>query len=214
MKNKPDLVFICRKCEHNLFVDKQKFIKDCDLSDCPNCGEEGCENWIFSREGNFDEDFEKMNKKTEIVYVKLPFEKIETIVKTTRRAIKLYDQPKLKTLKKISNKSLNKTFENIFKDLPFEIYFMQTVVDSCYRARPIYLNCFESFEKLSKHEIINDFPLKMKNELITKYENSKIKIKSLGVLLPIYQIKIMSNETFFNKDELCLYGDFEYEQTN
>ena len=39
MKNKPDLVFGCRKCEHNLFIDKEKFIKDYELPDCPNCGE-------------------------------------------------------------------------------------------------------------------------------------------------------------------------------
>jgi len=54
---KHDLVFICRKCEHNLFIEKEKFIKKCDLPDCPNCGEEGYKNWIFAREGNYNEEY-------------------------------------------------------------------------------------------------------------------------------------------------------------
>ncbi len=53
--NKPDFIFICRKCEHNLYVDKKKFLKNCKLPECPVCGEEGFENWIFSNDGNYDE---------------------------------------------------------------------------------------------------------------------------------------------------------------
>lgn len=43
--------------QHNLFVEKEKFIKDYELPYCPNCGEDGCENWIFARDGNFDEEY-------------------------------------------------------------------------------------------------------------------------------------------------------------
>ena len=45
-------VFICRKCGHNLYVEEvpdfcKKLEKIAEL-DCPNCGEEGCKNWILS----------------------------------------------------------------------------------------------------------------------------------------------------------------------
>lgn len=45
-------VFICRKCEHNLYVEEvpdfgEKLGKICVMN-CPNCGEEGYENWILS----------------------------------------------------------------------------------------------------------------------------------------------------------------------
>lgn len=56
MKN-PDLVFTCRKCEHNLFVDKVHFIKSVKMPDCPNCGEESDFNWIFEREGNYEKEY-------------------------------------------------------------------------------------------------------------------------------------------------------------
>jgi len=51
----PDIVFICRKCEHNLFISKEELKKIWDLpnTDCPFCGEEGERNWIIDREGNF-----------------------------------------------------------------------------------------------------------------------------------------------------------------
>lgn len=44
------LLFKCKKCEHNLYIpmeeaiDTMSSLSDCD---CPNCGEEGYENWIF-----------------------------------------------------------------------------------------------------------------------------------------------------------------------
>lgn len=45
-------VFICRKCEHNLYVEEtsdfgEKLGKIAAM-DCPNCGEYGYENWILS----------------------------------------------------------------------------------------------------------------------------------------------------------------------
>lgn len=55
---KPDYIFQCRKCGHLLYVDKEKFYKNCKLQDCPECGEEEYENWIFIDEGNFDKDKE------------------------------------------------------------------------------------------------------------------------------------------------------------
>lgn len=67
--NNPDLVFMCRKCGHNLYFDKEKFVKDCDVPDCPECGEEGNENWIFLGEGNYDKEFGKMNLSEELIKV-------------------------------------------------------------------------------------------------------------------------------------------------
>jgi len=49
---KPDYVFNCRKCGHNLFVRKKKIAKLLK-TDCPNCGEESYNNWILSRKGCF-----------------------------------------------------------------------------------------------------------------------------------------------------------------
>jgi len=46
------LIFICRKCGHNLYVkDTPNFLKrlgEIAVMECPNCGEEGYENWILS----------------------------------------------------------------------------------------------------------------------------------------------------------------------
>ena len=53
MKQK-DLIFICRKCEHNLYVSPEiGSIKRLLKKDCPNCGEEREELWILSREGHW-----------------------------------------------------------------------------------------------------------------------------------------------------------------
>lgn len=54
-----DVVFKCRKCNHNLFVST---IHESELGEimemeCPNCGEEGEENWILSRFGNYDKEY-------------------------------------------------------------------------------------------------------------------------------------------------------------
>lgn len=54
-------VFICRKCGHNLYVEEvpnfgKKLARIAKL-DCPNCGEEGYENWVLSRrEHEFPEE--------------------------------------------------------------------------------------------------------------------------------------------------------------
>lgn len=56
MKNKPDYIFTCSKCEHRVYVGKdriQKMLK----TDCPECGEECYELWILSGEGNFDKQY-------------------------------------------------------------------------------------------------------------------------------------------------------------
>jgi DNA-directed RNA polymerase subunit M/transcription elongation factor TFIIS len=54
-----DVVFRCRKCEHLLFVDNISIERLSEISkmDCPKCGEDGYENWILSRTGNYDEEF-------------------------------------------------------------------------------------------------------------------------------------------------------------
>lgn len=51
-ENEQYTVFVCRKCEHNLFVKDsvnlgKKLGKICKM-DCPNCGEQGEDNWILS----------------------------------------------------------------------------------------------------------------------------------------------------------------------
>lgn len=56
MKLLPDIVFICGKCGHNLFVDAKKWQKILK-TDCPECGEEAHENWIIARIGNYDKEY-------------------------------------------------------------------------------------------------------------------------------------------------------------
>jgi DNA-directed RNA polymerase subunit RPC12/RpoP len=53
-----DIVFKCKKCGHNLFVGKtdKETLKKIMGMDCPNCGEEGYENWILSRMGNYEKE--------------------------------------------------------------------------------------------------------------------------------------------------------------
>lgn len=56
---KNQLVLRCRKCEHLLFVDKVSLtrLKGIMDMDCPSCGEEGEENWILSRLGNYEDEY-------------------------------------------------------------------------------------------------------------------------------------------------------------
>lgn len=51
------IVFQCRKCEHLLFIDKINKItlKGLISFDCPECGEEGCGNWVLLRTGRESE---------------------------------------------------------------------------------------------------------------------------------------------------------------
>jgi DNA-directed RNA polymerase subunit M/transcription elongation factor TFIIS len=55
----PEYIFMCRKCEHLLYVKKfaEKTIVDLPNYHCPKCGEEGHLNWIAMGEGDFA-DFE------------------------------------------------------------------------------------------------------------------------------------------------------------
>ena len=51
---KKDFVFTCKKCGHLIFIMKiEKLLK----TDCPSCGEEAEENWIFARMGNYEKEF-------------------------------------------------------------------------------------------------------------------------------------------------------------
>lgn len=54
-----DIVFVCRKCGHLLFVSKPTIEKlECISNrDCDNCGEEGYENWILSRTGDYEKEY-------------------------------------------------------------------------------------------------------------------------------------------------------------
>lgn len=51
---KKELIFICKKCGHNLYVDPVK-VKKLFKIDCPECGEESYELWILSGQGNFED---------------------------------------------------------------------------------------------------------------------------------------------------------------
>lgn len=51
---KKEVVFICRKCEHHLFVTQRDgWLKRILKLDCPGCGEESEELWILQGFGNF-----------------------------------------------------------------------------------------------------------------------------------------------------------------
>lgn len=52
-----ELVFICGKCGHSVFVDEKKGWVKKFLSDCPNCGEEPDTNWLLRGYGNFKREY-------------------------------------------------------------------------------------------------------------------------------------------------------------
>ncbi len=55
-----DLVFVCRKCGHQLFVRDwatEKKMKKIMRACCPSCGEESDELWILNRFGNYDKEY-------------------------------------------------------------------------------------------------------------------------------------------------------------
>jgi ribosomal protein L37E len=63
-------VFICRKCDHNLYAEETpdfgEKLGKIAVMDCPNCGEEGYDNWILScRKREFSEE---KNKQGHWVY--------------------------------------------------------------------------------------------------------------------------------------------------
>ncbi len=53
-KKKKSLIFMCKKCMHELYVDHDK-VKKLFKLDCPNCGEEADLLWILSGEGIYEE---------------------------------------------------------------------------------------------------------------------------------------------------------------
>lgn len=67
MSKYTDIIFKCRKCNHHLFIDNcvisGESLAKLSNKDCPNCGEEGFENWILSREGNYEEEYASFTHK-------------------------------------------------------------------------------------------------------------------------------------------------------
>lgn len=66
MKKNNDLVFACLKCGHLRFIqgtpeEKIKKISTLNKKDCPECGEEGYENWVYVRTGNYEKEFGENN---------------------------------------------------------------------------------------------------------------------------------------------------------
>lgn len=57
-----DLIFDCKKCGHHLYITdgmtkSGAYIRNVlKKTDCPNCGEEAYELWIFTRNGNFERE--------------------------------------------------------------------------------------------------------------------------------------------------------------
>lgn len=65
-KLKSDIVFVCRKCDHHLFVNKKKltikFLLKLIKRSCDNCGYKGdyfCGHWCITREGNYKKEYGK-----------------------------------------------------------------------------------------------------------------------------------------------------------
>lgn len=47
--------FKCRKCGHIAYMNKERPLLINEL-DCPNCGEEPYDNWIFLGEGSYQKE--------------------------------------------------------------------------------------------------------------------------------------------------------------
>jgi transcription elongation factor Elf1 len=58
-----EIIFKCRKCEHHLFVEviTLKAMHKVSKYECPNCGEEGNENWILVGIGNSEDQKDEYN---------------------------------------------------------------------------------------------------------------------------------------------------------
>ena len=52
MEDIKDLIFKCRKCEHNLYVSDLK-MRTLLHTNCPECGEESGDIWVLVGEGHF-----------------------------------------------------------------------------------------------------------------------------------------------------------------
>ncbi|WP_342423065.1 hypothetical protein [Paenibacillus sp. FSL E2-0178] len=63
MDNKNEVIFQCRKCEHNLFIEgiDLKLIDRISKMECRSCGEEPEENWILVGLGNSEEQKDDYN---------------------------------------------------------------------------------------------------------------------------------------------------------
>lgn len=64
---KNDLVFRCQKCGHLVYICgtpevKINKIKKLPRFECPNCGEEGFENWIYVKTGNYEKEYVQYEK--------------------------------------------------------------------------------------------------------------------------------------------------------
>ena len=59
-----DLVFMCLKCGHLLFItgtasEKVKKISRLDDYECDECGEQREENWVYVRTGDYQKEYGK-----------------------------------------------------------------------------------------------------------------------------------------------------------
>lgn len=66
----PEYIFGCKKCEHQLYVNKfhEKTLSKLPDFNCPSCGEEGYLNWIAMGEGDFaDFEGDKLSITGEII---------------------------------------------------------------------------------------------------------------------------------------------------
>ena len=54
-----ELIIKCRKCHHHVYVTNPTLDKVAEMPEyeCPECGEEGYENWVIMGKGSFDEDY-------------------------------------------------------------------------------------------------------------------------------------------------------------
>lgn len=61
---KKDLIFKCYKCGHNLYLTDGATLTGKQIAkklniDCPDCGEERYDLWIYIGLGNFEKDYGK-----------------------------------------------------------------------------------------------------------------------------------------------------------
>jgi len=59
-REKPDWLFVCQKCNHVIYIKKDR-IKELLKLECPECGEEARLLWIISGEGDYDKEYGDSN---------------------------------------------------------------------------------------------------------------------------------------------------------
>ena len=138
----------------------------------------------------------------------MPYENIETLISTTHKALDKAPQSVPDQIKKMSDKDLRSLYKSIFSNLPFEVYFMQTVSDSGFRGRPIGMTCYRGFDHMTKKEIMNEIPNSIREELISRNQT----LKPMGVFIPFYQGIVISPQFFSNNKNIYLFGDFQYNE--